>query len=313
MAVPDFQTFLQPVLARIAERRWRAPDLIARIAEDFALSPEDRAALLPSGRQSVLANRVHWALTYLVQAGLVQRPARGEYEITDAGRALLAEAPPALDVAELARRYPSLQAFRERRRDNGTAAPRAPVPPATSAEAALTPEDRIEQAVAEIEQKVQAELRERLLEQTPAFFERVVIDLLLAMGYGSSVEEAAEQLGRSGDGGVDGVIREDRLGLDVLYVQAKRYRDQSITVEQLRSFAGALQDRGARKGVFITTSRFTEEANAFARRQQQVRIVLVDGEELTRLMLRHDIGVRPARTIVLKKLDFDYFAPEESA
>jgi restriction system protein len=267
MAIPDFQTFLKPVLAHVAERRWRAADLIARIAEDFGLTAEERAQLLPSGRQPVLANRVHWAITYLVQAGLLRRPARGECEITDAGRALLAEAPAALDVAELARRYPSLQAFRERRRDNGAAASRPLAPAAAAVEAALTPEDRIERAIAEIEQKVRAELRERLREQTPAFFERVVIDLLLAMGYGSSVEEAAEQLGRSGDGGVDGVIREDRLGLDVLYVQAKRYRDQPVTVEQLRSFAGALQDRGARKGVFITTSRFTEEAEAFARRQ----------------------------------------------
>jgi restriction system protein len=315
MAIPDFQALLQPVLAHAAERRWRASELIARIAEEFGLTPEERARLLPSGRQPVLANRVHWAITYLVQAGLLRRPARGECEITEAGRALLAERPATLDVATLARRYPSLQAFRERRRGNGEAEQRGdgPAAQAPGEEASLTPEDRIEQAVAEIERKVRAELRERLLEQSPAFFEGVVIDLLLAMGYGSSAEEAAEQLGRSGDGGVDGVIREDRLGLDVLYVQAKRYRDQAVTVEQLRSFSGALQDKGARKGVFITTSRFTEEAVAFAARQQQLRIVLVDGEELTRLMLRHDIGVRPARTIVLKKLDLDYFEPEESA
>ncbi|MCX7685430.1 MAG: restriction endonuclease [Acetobacteraceae bacterium] len=315
MAIPDFQSFLKPVLALVAERRWQARELIGRLADDLGLTADERAQLLPSGRQSVLANRVHWAVTYLVQAGLIRRPARGECEITEAGRALLAEAPQALSVAELARRYPSLQAFRERRRDNAAAPekPAQPGSPAAEANGASTPDDLIERAVADIEQKVRAELRERLLEQPPEFFERVVIDLLLAMGYGSSAEEAAEQLGRTGDGGVDGVIREDRLGLDVLYIQAKRYRDQPVTVDQVRSFAGALQDKGARKGVLITASRFTDDAIAFAARQQQLRIVLVDGNELTRLMLRHDIGVRPARTIVLKKLDLDYFEPEEGA
>ena len=315
MAIPDFQTFLKPVLAHAAERRWRSADLIARIGDDFGLTAEEREQLLPSGRQTVLANRVYWATIYLLQAGLLRRPARGEYEITEAGRALLSEAPQALKVVDLARRFPALQAFRARRRENGDDAAALSTPPGLSpvADGTLTPDDLIERAVAEIEQKVRAELRERLLDQTPGFFERVVIDLLLAMGYGSSVEEAAEQLGRTGDGGVDGVIREDRLGLDVLYVQAKRYRDQPVTVDQVRSFAGALQDKGARKGVLITASRFTDDATAFAARQQQVRIVLVDGDELTRLMLRHDIGVRTSRTIVLKKLDLDYFEAEEGA
>jgi restriction system protein len=314
--VPDFQTLMLPVLRHAAERRWRTRELVERLSDEFGLTEEERARTIPSGRQGLMANRVHWAVTYLVQAGLLLRPARGECEATAAGRALLAEAPERLSVAALAARYPALRAFRDSRpvgEDQPAARDAASSPAALPGAAAATPDDAIDSALAAIEAKVRQDLLDRLLEAPPDFFERVVVDLLLAMGYGSTAEDAGRTLGRTGDGGVDGVIREDRLGLDLIYVQAKRYRDGPVTADQLRSFAGALDDKGARKGVFITTSRFTADARSFAERQQMKRIALVDGDTLTALMLRHDVGVRPARTIVLKKLDLDYFEPDDPA
>jgi restriction system protein len=177
-----------------------------------------------------------------------------------------------------------------------------------------TPDDAITAAVAAIEAKLRDDLLARLLAATPDFFERVVVDLLLAMGYGSDTGEAGRTLGRGGDGGVDGVIREDRLGLDVIYIQAKRYSaDRAIGPDALRSFSGALDEKGARKGVFITTSRFTAEAERYAAHHQTKRIVLLDGERLTKLMIAHGVGMREDRTIVLKRLDLDYFEPDTLA
>jgi restriction system protein len=313
--VPDFQTLMLPVLRRLGERRWRTTDLVASVAEEFKLSAEDVSELLPSGRQTRLANRVHWALAYLNKSGLILRVGRGEYDISDAGRSVLAAPPDRITLDFLVRNFPGARAFRRASdaEDNGRSVEHATVAPLVAVSASSTPDDAIDSALASIEEKVRQDLLDRLLEAPPAFFERVVVDLLLAMGYGSTAEDAGRSLGGSGDGGVDGVIREDRLGLDLIYIQAKRYRDTPVTVDQLRSFAGALDDRGARKGVFITTSRFTADAQNFAERQQMKRIALVDGEKLTDLMLRHDVGVRPARTIVVKKLDVDYFEPDDSA
>lgn len=317
--IPDFQTLMLPVLRRSAERRWKARELIEQLSTDFGLSDAERTQLQPSGRQTLVANRIHWAITYLVQAGLVARPARGECEATPAGRALLAENPERLTTKVLAERSPALREFVGRRGAGGDAdtptpdTGNSPTDPFAASPGSSTPDDAIDAALAAIDAKVRQDLLDRLLEASPAFFERVVVDLLLAMGYGSTAEDAGRTLGGSGDGGVDGVIREDRLGLDLIYIQAKRYRDGPVTADQLRSFAGALDDKGARKGVFITTSRFTADAQSFAERQQMKRIALVDGAQLTSLMLRHDVGVRPARTIVLKKLDLDYFEPDDPA
>ena len=313
--VPDFQTLMLPVLRRFGERRWRTQELVDSIAEQFGLSEADRTEMLPSGRQTRLANRVHWALAYLHKSGLISRLGRGEYDVTDMGRSVLAAPPERLTLAFLVENFPGARAFRASAgsEDAGRGQAGAANDPLAPASATSTPDDAIDSALASIESKVRQDLLERLLEAPPAFFERVVVDPLLAMGYGSTAEGAGRTLGGSGDGGVDGVIREDRLGLDLIYIQAKRYRDGPVTADQLRSFAGALDDKGARKGVFITTSRFTADAQGFAERQQMKRIALVDGEKLTSLMLRHDVGVRPARTIVLKKLDLDYFEPDDPA
>lgn len=177
---------------------------------------------------------------------------------------------------------------------------------------AATPDEQIDAAIAATERALRDELLQRVLASTPRHFEDLVLDLMGKMGYGDTAAGARERLGGSGDGGVDGIIREDRLGLDVIYLQAKRYTDTAINAEQLRAFAGALADKGARKGVFLTTSRFTRDAEDYAKRQQQTRIVLIDGDRLTDLMLRYEVGVRAERTIVLKKIDTDYFDPDDT-
>jgi restriction system protein len=308
--IPDFQTLMLPTLRRVSERRWRAAELIAALSDEYALTPEERAEMLPSGRQTRMANRCHWAVAYLSKSGLLTRVGRGEYEASAEGLELLKSPPNRITLPFLTARYPALRAFRDAGAAENGATDAAPAPMAPLATA--TPDDVIDRAVAEIELKVRDELLERLLEVTPARFERVVIDVLIAIGYGNNAEDAGQRVGRSGDGGIDGVISEDPLGLDLIYVQAKRYRDTSVTSEQLRGFAGALDDKGARKGVFITTSRFTPDARSFAERQQLKRIVLIDGERLTSLMLRHDVGVRAQRHIVIKRIDLDYFEPDEA-
>lgn len=314
MSIPDSETLMLPLLRQVAARgEAHIRDLAEALADEFALSDAERSLLIPSGKTPIIRSRAGWARSYLVQAGLLEPVRRGVVRLTERGHQVLRSDPPRIDCTFLMQ-FPEFRDFLKRSRQNaGNASGAGPLTAAPVEAAPVTPDEQISAAVAAIEARVRDDLLQRLLAAPPAFFEQVVVDLLLAMGYGSTAEDAGEALGRTGDGGVDGVIREDRLGLDLIYIQAKRYRDSAVTVEELRSFAGALDDRGARKGVFITTSRFTAEAQRFAERQQMKRIILIDGDRLTRLMLRHDVGVRPDRTIVLKRLDLDYFEPDDGA
>lgn len=315
MPIPNYETLMLPMLRIVAKLpEARIQDLTVELANEFNLSEAEREALIPSEKTSVIRSRSGWARSYLVQAGLLESVRRSVVRITQRGRDTLKSNPHKIDNLFLAQ-FAEFRDFRNRSRTvpvaSSTSLKNEPINQKITSDAG-TPDDLISEAVGIIEAKVRDELKERLLAATPAFFERAVVDLLLAMGYGNAAEDAGETLGKTGDGGVDGIIREDSLGLDLIYVQAKRYRDQSISPDQIRSFSGALNDKGARKGVFITTSRFTSEAEAFAKRQQNQRIVLIDGERLTQLLLRHDVGVRPDRTITLKRVDMDYFDPEET-
>lgn len=314
MPIPDFQTLMLPVLARLAEAQGTTTDLIEAMAQHFGLSDTERAELLPSGRQPVIANRVHWALSYLGRAGLVDRVARGVYRASDRGRTVLAQPPERITIPFL-RQFPEFRSLRpsDNYSDSATGATAAPKDTEVGSDVERTPEERIGEAVAII----RADLREKLLQRVraaePAFFEQVVIDLLLAMGYGTG-RDAGEVRGKAGDGGIDGVIREDRLGLDLIYVQAKRYAaDNPVGPDKIREFSGALDVTGARKGVFITTSRFTGDAARFATQLQTKRIVLIDGDALTDLMIEHGIGVRPkGEPIVVNEIDLNYFEPDEA-
>jgi restriction system protein len=300
-----------PLLKIAAEGETRIPDVLDRVADQFGMTAEERESLLPSKRQKVLHNRLHWAKFYMGKAGLVESPSRGRFIATAEGRALLARNPPHIDV-ELLDQYPTFREFY-----GSSTAPTAPAKenatdtsPAAAAPA-ITPEEQVETAFAAMQSTLQADLLQRILQNSPAFFEAVIVSLLVAMGYGGSRATAAQQLGRSGDGGVDGVINEDHLGLDRVYVQAKRYApSNSIGRPDVQAFVGSLVGLGASKGVFVTTSSFSSQAIDFVRHLSQ-RIILIDGKRLTDLMIEHNVGVRIARTVEYKRIDEDFFSEEE--
>jgi len=315
MSIPDYQTLLLPVLRLSAEGQHRVIEVIDRIADEFALSAAEREQMLPSGKQRVLHNRIHWAKFYLTKAGLIDVPSRGNFVATEAGRQLLAKKPGRIDVAMLEVASPAFQEFLSGQRhvnQNGGAVERASVAAAVvNATSAITPEEQIESAYRTLHSALASDLVERVMRNSPTFFERLIIELLVKMGYGGSHTDAAKQLGRSGDGGVDGVINEDRLGLDRVYIQAKCYSaDRSVGRPDVQGFLGSLVGQGASKGVFVTTSTFSGHAREFVRHLPQ-RIVLIDGTTLAELMIEHGVGVRLSRPIELKKLDEDFFADED--
>jgi len=303
MPIPDFQTLMLPVLRLSETGEIRISEGVARMADEFALTTPEREELLPSGRQAKIANRVHWAVTYLVKSGLLERPRRGYFAITPKGKAVLAQPPARIDIAFLSQ-FDGFEQFRTKSGDGEPAAVET-----TGDVAAGTPEERVEASFEDLNGALRQELLERILVMHPAAFEKLIVDLMLAMGYGAN--GSGERLGRTSDGGIDGVINEDVLGLDIIHLQAKRYATgNAIGVEKIREFAGALDERGATKGVFVTTSHFAPAAIQYAHRSPK-RLILIDGEELTRLLVRHDVAVRAYRHLVLKKVDTDYFDEAE--
>jgi restriction system protein len=306
MTIPDYQTLMLPVLKLAGEGEQRVGDIAGRIADQFGLTEAERDELLPSGRQRILHNRIHWAKFYMSKAGLIASPARGRFVATEAGKALLVSNPPKIDVALLMKE----PVFREfYKNDAGAGAEVGTTNSASAPDLAhATPEEQIEAAYQSVQAALSADLLERIAQNSPAFFEQLIVDLLVAMGYGGSHKNAAAQLGRSGDGGVDGVINEDRLGLDRVYVQAKRYAEgNTVGRPDIQGFVGSLVGLGASKGVFVTTSSFSQQARDFVRHLSQ-RVVLLDGKDLAGLMIEHNVGVRVSRAIEFKRLDEDFFA-----
>jgi restriction system protein len=313
MGVPEYQTFMRPLLAFGAdgqEKNIRAA--INAIADVLHLTTEDRQLLVPSGKQTLLDNRVHWARTYLDKAGALKRTRRSHFIVTDRGKELLKQNPDRID-GHVLQQFPEFLAFKNTKSQpegsqEALHSEHQTVPELSSA----TPEDMVQTAEAAIAERLRTQLLERIQELSPAFFERLVVDLIVAMGYGGgSRDSVVQKLGKSGDGGIDGVVNEDPLGLDVVYVQAKRYApDNTVGRERIQQFAGALVGQGASKGVFVTTSSFTNGAVQYALRVPQ-RIILIDGSELTRLMMQYGVGVRTDRTVELKRIDLDYFEEAE--
>ncbi len=275
-----------------------AIDLLGR---QFKLSDDELTQLLPSGASSVFASRVGWARTYLKQSGLLVSPRRGVFKITSDGLSLLLEQPAEISLKTL-ERYPSFQAFKARSRESQTGTQQFA---ATVDQQRVTPEDALAVAYQTLRDNLESELLEQVKISTPAFFERLVIDLLVAMGYGGSRQDAGRAIGRSGDGGIDGIIKEDRLGLDVIYVQAKKW-EGSVGRPEIQKFAGALQGQRASKGVVITTSSFTREATEFANMIAS-KIILIDGALLAQLMVDHNVAVASMGVYEVKKIDQDYF------
>ncbi|MEX2170227.1 MAG: restriction endonuclease [Pirellulales bacterium] len=274
-------------------------EAVDAIAEEFRLTPDERQELLPSGASTRIGSRVGWARTYIKKAGLVESPRRGTIRISPRGVEVLRDPPARIDNAFL-EQFPEFREFRALRHAD-TEEPPTP----TDVE---TPEEALEDAYQQLRANLESEVVQRVKAASPAFFERLVVELLVRMGYGGSLRDAGQAVGRSGDGGIDGIIKEDKLGLDFIYVQAKRWENQ-VSRPEIQKFAGALQMHRARKGVFLTTSTFSREARDFVN-QIDNKIVLVDGAELGKLMLDHNVGVSPVGSYEIKKLDNDYFVEE---
>lgn len=308
MSIPDYQALMLPVLRLAAVGETRVPDVADAIAGQLGLTQAEREELLPSGRQRLLHNRIHWAKFYLAKAGLVDTPARGRFIANKVGKELLQSNPAVINVETL-KRYPAFVEFYTASRVASPTEAPASVTAATP-EPTATPEEQIAAAHAVLHAALKADLLQRILEQTPTFFERSIVDLLVAMGYGGSHDDAAQRLGKSGDGGVDGVIDEDRLGLDRIYVQAKRYAPHvSVGRPEVQGFIGSLVGLGASKGVFVTTSSFSAPATDFVRHLPQ-RVILIDGNRFAELMIEHGVGVRVDRSIEVKRIDEDFFVDD---
>jgi len=305
MTIPDYQTFMLPVLRKAADGEVKIGEVIEKLSDEFGLTEDEKAELLPSGKQTVVANRIHWAKTYLKQAGLVDATRRGHFIISDRGREILAKNPKTIDN-RLLETFEEFQEFKTRQRGQDDAAD------ITTANMGIergsqTPDEIMRAAHRSIEDTLRREMLEKIRDASPAFFEGLVVNLLVAMGYGGSVTDAGKAIGRSGDGGVDGVIDQDALGLDRVYIQAKRYGDgNNVGPGAIRDFFGSLDRFKASKGLFVTTSGFTNEAVETAQMLSK-RIVLIDCDTLTKLMVRYNVGCRVEETLFVRKLDEDYF------
>ena len=305
MAIPDFQTIMRPLLSLFDDGDDHAVgDCRATLADQFGLTAQDLEQRLPSGRAFLFQNRVGWATNYLLNAKMLERVGRGVYRITDTGRDALEAHPDRIDVSVL-KSVPEFAEFHSSsRRRGGT------IEDASSLEdVATTPDERIQTAYSEHRQALVQTVLDRISTTDPEFFERLVLDVLVGMGYGGNLAEASEHLGRTNDGGVDGVIQEDRLGLDSIYVQAKQWANP-VGRPEIQKFVGALEGQQASKGVFITSSRFSPEAELYAKGVRS-RVILIDGLRLASLMVDYDVGVAEVERYLLKKIDTDYFGADQ--
>ncbi|MGM7317562.1 restriction endonuclease [Idiomarina sp. ST10R2A5] len=302
MSIPDYQSILLPLLKMVSDEQTHTlRSLYERLSDEFGLSHEERAELLPSGNQSIIENRIGWAKTYLKKAGLLEYPKRGHVQITQRGLKLLKRGYAELKARDL-RQFDEFQEF-----TNQTSESNSDTNPAQEvASDEATPTEAIEAAYQRLRAELASEIMSQIKDSSPIFFERLVVDLMIKMGYGGSRKEAGEATRPSADGGIDGIIREDRLGLDTIYLQAKRW-DNVVGRPEIQKFAGALQGERAKKGVFITTSSFSREAKEYVNNVDS-KIVLIDGERLTGLMIDFGVGVSTRQVFEVKQLDSDYFS-----
>ena len=305
MPVPDFQSIMLPLLKFSADGIEHTPrEAVESLAKTFNLTDQDRQELLPSGTQRTFDNRVAWTKSHLLKAGLIESPRRSYFRITDRGLSVLAQGPTKINIAFL-RQFPEFVEFQTpKRSENGIEEL------VTSEEIAIqTPEETLENSYQNIRKTLAQDLLLKVASLSPAFFEKLVVELLVKMGYGGSIQDAGRALvtGKSGDEGIDGTIKEDKLGLDVIYIQAKRWAPGNVVGRpELHKFVGALAGQGAKKGVFITTSSFTREASEYVPRNE-TKIALIDGTQLAQLMIDYNLGVTLQQTYEIKRMDNDYF------
>jgi restriction system protein len=299
MAIPDFQTIMLPLLRFLVDAKEHTnQDAIDSLAQAFDLSEEDRKKMLPSGQQHVFDNRVAWARAHMKMAGLIENTSRGVFRITDRGKQVLSQAPSKINLRFL-RQFPEYLEARSRQQNHQG-------PAEVEDQQRYTPAERLEEAYTVLYESLASEILAQLKASSPSFFERVVVEVLVKMGYGGSRKDAGQAIGRSGDEGIDGIIKEDRLGLDIIYIQAKKWDHGTISRPEIQKFAGALQGKRAHKGIFITTSDFSRSAYDYVSAIDS-KIILIDGQELARLMIDFNVGVAPEATYEVKRLDSDYF------
>jgi restriction system protein len=304
--IPDYQTLMLPLLKLVSdgqEHKYR--DIIEQLAIEFEVTEDERKELLASGNQAIFDNRVGWAKTYLKKAGLLDSPKRAAFVITELGKKTLSKNPDRIDSKYL-RQFPLFLEFQKFSRSDNEMEDET-----TQIEIQeQTPEENLDKAYQRIRKSLASELLNRVVELSPAFFERLVVELLVKMGYGGSIKDAGKALGKSGDEGIDGTIKEDKLGLDIIYIQAKRWKPGNVVGRpEIQKFVGALAGQGAKKGIFITTSNFTKDALDYTPRNE-TKIVLIDGDLLSQLMIDYNLGCTTQQIYELKKLDSDYFGEE---
>jgi restriction system protein len=305
MAVPGYQEFMLPLLKIASDgQEHSVAEAMDTLAIQFQISDADRDELLPSGTQTRFYNRVTWAISYLSKSLLLEKTGRGRFRIAPRGKEVLAKAPSRIDNAFL-EQFPEYREFKTKRLAAPGEAPQVTLYERSYEDLNVTPDERLDAAYKELRKSLADDLLERVRSGTPKFFEHLVVDLLVSMGYGGSLADAAQVVGRSGDEGIDGVIKEDRLGLDMVYVQAKKW-DNTVGPGEIDRFVGSLMRKKAHKGVFITSGSFSSGARRAAA-EASAKIVLIDGEELAELMIDHGVGVNDYKSYQVKRVDSDYF------
>ena len=307
MPIPDFQSIMLPLLKILADGKvYKYREILEALAREFQVTEAERKEMVPSGQQEIFDNRVGWAKTYLKKAGLIDSPQRATFVISEKGKEILSQNPARIDTKFL-RQFPEFQKFNRVNKQNETITLDSNL---SASEQEQTPEELLGNSYKEIRQALATDLLSILRKLSPDNFEKLVVELLVKMGYGGSIRDAGKAVGRSGDQGIDGIIKEDRLGLDIIYIQAKRWADNNaVGRPEIQKFVGALAGQGAKKGIFITTSYFTQEALEYAPRNE-IKIVLIDGEELGQLMIDYNLGVSTQKIYEIKRIDHDYFGDE---
>lgn len=304
--IPDYQSLMLPLLKLVSDKQeHKYRDLIENLATEFQVTDEERKELLASGNQAIFDNRVGWAKTYLKKAGLLDSPKRATFVITQIGLDTLKKNLNRIDAKYL-RQFPAFLEFQNASRNDNDNEEEIVIVETNE----QTPEENLDKAYQRIRKSLASELLNRVVDLSPTFFERLVVELLVKMGYGGSIKDAGKAIGKSGDEGIDGTIKEDKLGLDIIYIQAKRWRPGNVVGRpELHKFVGALAGQGAKKGIFITTSNFTKEALEYTPKNE-TKIVLIDGEQLAQLMIDYNLGCTTQQIYELKKIDSDYFGEE---
>lgn len=312
MPIPDYQTLMLPLLDFAADgKEHTTREAIQALAERFNVSEEERKKLLPSGIQYIFDNRVGWACTYLKKANLLRPTKRGYFLVTDRGRDVRSKRPSRIDVAFL-RQYPEFIEFQRPRKGPEETVAAENANRTSNGESSLTPEEAIEDGYSKLRKQVEADVLAQVKSCSPDFFERLVVKLLTSMGYGGVLPDEGNVTGRPGDGGIDGVIKEDKLGLDLLYIQAKRWDNTTVGRPEIQKFVGALHGKKAKRGVFLTTSTFSKDAWDYVETIDS-KVVLIDGQKLAELMFEYDVGVSTINSsYVVKKMDSDFFDDEIS-